>query len=246
MVPSSPKNYHKKRSKKHKNRMRTRQHDTGTRRATTNSERRSLLEEESNVLLKTSKKRKSNKDKEYLSEHKDQNKKKSKIITEQGDENTNVKYKKREKVIDEDSGTSEGLGSESTYSSSDEDDENSNSDDDQEKKEEDNEDNINNESSEKKIRAKASYSSFNDRIKAAILWYVRNELFQKIKIIGDEHLETDGPILRDALVRAEFDKSTDNYHAYIHECRRLIKLTMCARRGYVKRKTGELLRGKPE
>ena len=104
---------------------------------------------------------------------------------------------------------------------------------------------IPNDTTEKKIQSKSIYlSSFNDRIKAAILWYVRNELFQKIKIVGDEHLETDGFILQEVLKRAEFDKNRDNYHSYIQECRRLIKQTMCSRRGYVKRKIGILFQGK--
>jgi hypothetical protein len=95
-------------------------------------------------------------------------------------------------------------------------------------------------------KKKQSYSLFPIRIKSALLWYVRNELFQSIKIVGDEHLETDGVILKNALAKVEYDydSKTQNYHAYVHEVRRLIKQTMCSRRGYVKRKIGVLLRGK--
>jgi hypothetical protein len=95
-------------------------------------------------------------------------------------------------------------------------------------------------------KKKQSYSLFPIRIKSSLLWYVRNELFQSIKIVGDEHLETDGVILKNALAKVEYDSDskTQNYHAYVHEVRRLIKQTMCSRRGYVKRKIGVLLRGK--
>lgn len=86
-------------------------------------------------------------------------------------------------------------------------------------------------------------SFFNSKMKSKIYYYVRNDLFPKIKILGNEHLETDGIIIQQALKKVNYDAETHNIHAYVQECRKLLRQTMCARRGYVKRKIGSLLRG---
>ena len=52
---------------------------------------------------------------------------------------------------------------------------------------------------------KKKYSFFQGKIKSAIQWYVRNELFQKIKVIGDEHLELNGEIVSNGLELAKFN-----------------------------------------
>jgi hypothetical protein len=84
---------------------------------------------------------------------------------------------------------------------------------------------------------------FSLKEKSAILWFARNDLFKKIKILGDEHLETNGKIINEALRRIEFDSSKQNFRKYVMEAKRLLKTTMCSRRGYVKRKFGVLYRG---
>ncbi len=86
-------------------------------------------------------------------------------------------------------------------------------------------------------------SMFNVNIKSKILLYVRNELFKKIKILGNEHLQQDGAIMQEVLRRVQFNPQTDNIHAYMQECKKLLKQTMCSRRGYVKKKIGKSLRG---
>ena len=87
-------------------------------------------------------------------------------------------------------------------------------------------------------------SMFNLNLKSKILLYVRNELFKKIKILGNEHLSPDGAIMKEALKKVQFNPQTDNIHAYTQECKKLLKQTMCSRRGYVKKKIGKKLRGK--
>jgi hypothetical protein len=87
-------------------------------------------------------------------------------------------------------------------------------------------------------------SIFNLNLKSKILLFVRNELFKKIKILGNEHLQPDGAIMQEALKRVQFDPEKHNLHAYMQECKKLLKQTMCSRRGYVKKKIGKTLRGK--
>ena len=90
---------------------------------------------------------------------------------------------------------------------------------------------------------KVTTSLLSTRVKSSLLWFVRNELFQKIKIISERHLQSDGEIIKEALKKVEFQEDKHNFFAYVQECRKLIRQTMCAKRGYVKRKLGSILRG---
>ena len=86
-----------------------------------------------------------------------------------------------------------------------------------------------------------SYLSVNRRSKINL--YVRNELFKKIKIVGNEHLKDDGPIMQEVFKRIQYDPKFDNLNLLSQECKFLIKQTMCSRRGYVKKQIGKKLRG---
>ena len=90
---------------------------------------------------------------------------------------------------------------------------------------------------------KKKYSFFQGKIKSAIQWYVRNELFQKIKVIGDEHLELNGEIVCNGLELAKFNPETDNLASYVNATRRIIKRSISSRRSYVKKKIGIMFIG---
>lgn len=98
------------------------------------------------------------------------------------------------------------------------------------------EENIAKNDAAKSKKVKKQRSIFNVNLKSKILLYVRNELFKKIKILGNEHLQPEGAIMQEALKRVQFNPKIDNKHAYMQECKKLLKQTMCSRRGYVKKK----------
>ena len=75
-------------------------------------------------------------------------------------------------------------------------------------------------------------------------WHARNPLFQRVKILDESHLEASGDIIEEALNKLKIDRSSKNIHAYINDCRQIIKRAMCSRRGYVKHEIGKKLRGK--
>ena len=91
---------------------------------------------------------------------------------------------------------------------------------------------------EETANKKKTHSFFQGKIKSAIQWYVRNELFQKIKVVGDEHLELNGEIVCNGLELAKFNPDTDNLGTYVMAIRRIIKRTISSRRSYVKKKIG--------
>ena len=73
--------------------------------------------------------------------------------------------------------------------------------------------------------------------------YVRDDLFKKIKILADSHLELNGFIMKKCLEKSEYDPSKHGAK-FINECRSEIRKTMNSRRGYVKRKITNLMIGK--
>jgi hypothetical protein len=75
-------------------------------------------------------------------------------------------------------------------------------------------------------------------------WHARNPLFQRVKILDESHLEASGEIIQEALNKLKIDRSSNNIHGYINDCRHIIKRAMCSRRGYVKHEIGKKLRGK--
>ena len=87
-------------------------------------------------------------------------------------------------------------------------------------------------------------SVLNRSAKTALQFYVRASLFQKIKIIGNEHLELNGQIIKEALLKTGFDPQKDNLHAFANACRRLIKRTISSKRSYIKKEIGEVFIGK--
>ncbi len=106
-------------------------------------------------------------------------------------------------------------------------------------------------SSKEKLDMKKKFKSgeyqtgiLSDIFKSNLQWWVRNPLFQQIKIIDESHLEANGQIIQDALEKLQIDKSLKNINAYVNEIRRIIKRTMCSRRGYVKHEICEKFKSK--
>ena len=87
-------------------------------------------------------------------------------------------------------------------------------------------------------------SVLNQSAKTALQFYVRVTLFAKIKIIGNEHLEFNGKIIKEALMKAGFDSKNDNLNAFVNSCRRLIKRTISSKRSYLKREICDVFIGK--
>lgn len=97
----------------------------------------------------------------------------------------------------------------------------------------------------KKKKNPKNDSSLSPQIISSIQWYVRNKLFQKIKILNENHLESNGKIMEEVLKIAQIDpRTTSNLNAYLIECRQIVKRALCSRRGYVKREIGQQLNGK--
>lgn len=75
--------------------------------------------------------------------------------------------------------------------------------------------------------------------------YVRDDLFQNIKILSNHHLETKGEIMQHCIKKLNYTESTDgNLTRFVNACRTEIRKTICSRRGYVKRQIGILMTGK--
>jgi hypothetical protein len=89
-----------------------------------------------------------------------------------------------------------------------------------------------------------SNSVLSPQLTTSLQWYVRNTLFQRVKIIDETHLEGNGQIIQEALDTIKIDKSSIHINSYINDCRRVIKRAMCSRRGYVKRQIGKKLKCK--
>jgi hypothetical protein len=74
--------------------------------------------------------------------------------------------------------------------------------------------------------------------------YVRDDLFKRIKILSNDHLETNGEIMKTCLKKINYsEKINGNLLAFANACRAEIRKTMCSRRGYVKRQIGFVLTG---
>ncbi len=86
-------------------------------------------------------------------------------------------------------------------------------------------------------------SIFTADLKNQLQWYIRNPLFQNIKIVDETHLYSNGNIIQDILEYLKIDKSSRNLNAYINECRQIIKRVMSSRRGYVKKRIGKKFKG---
>lgn len=74
--------------------------------------------------------------------------------------------------------------------------------------------------------------------------FTRDFLFKKIKILSDHHLERQGLIMNKMMEKLNYSENINgNYIAFTNAVRTEIKKTMCAKRGYVKRQIGLLLKG---
>lgn len=97
----------------------------------------------------------------------------------------------------------------------------------------------------KVINVKKTASLFSAQTIQNLRYYARNSLFQKIKIINENHLESKGKIMEEALKQASINpNTTPNLNAYMNEIRQILKRNICSRRGYVKRQIGEQLKGR--
>ena len=75
--------------------------------------------------------------------------------------------------------------------------------------------------------------------------FTRDYLFKKIKIVTNNHLETNGYIMKKVLEKLNYSEKTNgNYIAFTNAVRTEIRKTICSRRGYVKRQIGILIKGK--
>jgi hypothetical protein len=74
--------------------------------------------------------------------------------------------------------------------------------------------------------------------------FARDTLFQKIKILSDHHLESNGEIMKTIMDKLNYsEKLNGNYIAFTNAVRSEIRKTICAKRGYVKRQIGILIKG---
>ncbi len=74
----------------------------------------------------------------------------------------------------------------------------------------------------KKKAKKGEYQSLlSPNVKSSLQWWVRNPLFQQIKIIDESHLDTNGPIIQEALDKIKIDKSSKYFNACVNEIRRI-------------------------
>lgn len=87
-------------------------------------------------------------------------------------------------------------------------------------------------------------SVFTPFLKNQLQFYIRNALFQKVKIVDESHLETGGTIIKEVFERLKLDKSSSNINAYVNETRQIIKRVISSRRGYIKKKIGAKFEGK--
>jgi hypothetical protein len=96
----------------------------------------------------------------------------------------------------------------------------------------------------KKTKKGEYQSLLSPNLISSLQWWVRNPLFQQIKIIDESHLDTNGPIIQEALDKIQIDKSSKYFNACVNEIRKIIKRAMCSRRGYVKHEISEKLKSK--
>ena len=98
----------------------------------------------------------------------------------------------------------------------------------------------------KKKKGKKKYfhkSIFTPFLKNQLQFYIRNVLFQKVKIVDESHLEAGGNIIQEVLEKLKIDKSSKNINAYINEIRQIIKRVISSRRGYIKKQIGKKFEG---
>jgi hypothetical protein len=95
----------------------------------------------------------------------------------------------------------------------------------------------------KKKKHIAQKSIFTPHLKNQLQWYIRNPIFQKIKVIDEGHLDSSGAIIQDCLEKIGINSTSRNLNAYVNECRQIIKRTMSSRRGYVKKRIGLIFKG---
>jgi hypothetical protein len=74
--------------------------------------------------------------------------------------------------------------------------------------------------------------------------YVRDTLFKRIKILSDEHLDTNGDIMQKCLDQVKYHEAMGNRIKFVNAIRMEIRVTMNSRLGYVKRQVGLIIKGK--
>ena len=94
---------------------------------------------------------------------------------------------------------------------------------------------FNSESSSKNIMGIGHYSLLHA--------YVRDTLFKRIKLLSDDHLETNGEIMQKALEHVNYNVHYGNKIKFVNALRMEIRVTMNSRIGYVKRQIGINMKG---
>lgn len=81
-------------------------------------------------------------------------------------------------------------------------------------------------------------------VKSSLQWFIRNVIFQKVKIVNDSHLESNGVIMNEIFDKMKIDKNSPNFNAYVNEIRHVIRRSIATRRGYVKSEIGKTMKRK--
>lgn len=80
--------------------------------------------------------------------------------------------------------------------------------------------------------------------KSSLQWFIRNVIFQKVKIVNDSHLESNGVIMNEIFDKMKIDKTSPNFNAYVNEIRHVVRRSISTRRGYVKSEIGKTMKRK--
>ena len=73
--------------------------------------------------------------------------------------------------------------------------------------------------------------------------YVHDTLFKHIKLLSDNHLETNGEIMQKALEHVNYNAHYGNKIKFVNALRMEIRVTMNSRIGYVKQQIGIYMKG---
>jgi hypothetical protein len=87
-------------------------------------------------------------------------------------------------------------------------------------------------------------SIFTPPVKSSIQWYCRNVIFQKLKIVDEVHLDSNGSIMKELVSKFKIEENSLHINAYLNEFRKIIRRVVCSRRAYVKMMIGETMKRK--
>lgn len=113
-----------------------------------------------------------------------------------------------------------------------------------EKVQSDDDSDTNSQLTKKKIAKKKvlNNSIFTPPVKSSIQWYCRNVIFQKLKIVDEVHLDSNGSIMKEMLTKFKIDEKSIHINAYLNEFRKIIRRVICSRRAYIKMMISETMK----